>query len=260
MTAQDKGLMDGKEAFMQRIASRLGRPAPLQAAPERAFRGVPDFYKEKRLSGGELVETFIRSWTALTGQVLIVNEDNAPETIGAYLLQVCAELGVTRTARWDHAELEALGLDETLRGAGIESLVWREGGERGLRKRELPTGQDGNWARREGLLQAAEQSKLGIVWPDSVIANTGTLALFSEGSKGRSVSLLPEVLFAVFRADQLVTRMGEAFAKFKSLYPHASVMPSSLNLITGPSRSADIENDLTIGVHGPGKVYAVIIQ
>ena len=123
MTAQDKGLMAGKEAFMQRIASRLGRPAPLQAAPERMVRGVPDFYRDRRLSGGERVETFIRSWTALTGQVLLVDADNAPETIGAYLLQVCAEHGVRRTARWDHAELEALGLDETLRGGVSERGV-----------------------------------------------------------------------------------------------------------------------------------------
>ena len=260
MTKQGNGTMVGKEAFMQRIADRLGRKAPLEAAPKREFRGVPEHYRDKKLSDGELLDTFIRSWTALTGKVLIVNREEARETIAAYLLQVCAEHGVTRTARWDHEALEALGLDETLQGAGIESLIWREGGEAGLKRRELPTGDGGNWAQRSGLLQAAEQAKLGIVWPDSVIANTGTLALFSQGGNGRSVSLLTEVLFAVFRADQIVTRMGEAFAKFKSLYPDATVMPSSLNLITGPSRSADIENDLTIGIHGPGKVYAIIIQ
>lgn len=54
--------------------------------------------------------------------------------------------------------------------------------------------------------------------------------------------------------------MGEAFQQVTNGKNDASQYASSLNLITGPSRSADIENDLTIGIHGPGKVYAVIIK
>ncbi|QYR22902.1 LUD domain-containing protein [Paenibacillus sp. sptzw28] len=256
----NNGIMSGKEAFMQRIASRLGRSNPMQTAPEKPVRGVPEHYRDRILSAEERLDTFISNWTALSGKVLIVDEATAAETIGQYLLQVCADHGITRAARWEHDALNGLELDAALQRGGIESLVWREGGDAGLQRRELPTGPEGNWSKRIGLLQAAEQCRLGIVWPDCVIANTGTLALFSQGGKGRSVSLLTEVLFSVFRADQIVTRMGEAFELFKSRYPEAVVMPSSLNLITGPSRSADIENDLTIGIHGPGSVYAVIIQ
>jgi L-lactate dehydrogenase complex protein LldG len=109
-------------------------------------------------------------------------------------------------------------------------------------------------------LQAAERCQIGIVWPDYAIANTSTLTLLARGGKGRSVSLLPDILFAVFRAEQLVTRMGEMFQRVREDHPDAASLPSSLNMITGPSRSADIENDLTIGIHGPGKVYAVIIE
>lgn len=92
------------------------------------------------------------------------------------------------------------------------------------------------------------------------MANTGTLVLQCSPQRGRSVSLLTSILFAVFRADQLVNRMGEAFAAITADKRHPLDYASSLNLITGPSRSADIENDLTIGIHGPGKVYAVIIK
>ncbi|GGD48768.1 LutC/YkgG family protein [Paenibacillus nasutitermitis] len=258
--APTNGIMHGKEEFMKRIANNLGRKSPLTAPPAKPIRGVPDHYRAVELNADERLDAFIANWTALSGKVLIVDEDDAPHTIGQYLLQVCQDHNITRTVRWNHEGLNTLGLDETMRGAGIESLIWREGGEADVEPRPLPTGPDGNWSKRSRLLQAAEQSRLGIVWPDSVIANTGTLALFSEGGKGRSVSLLTEVLFAIFRADQIVTRMGDAFQLFRSLHPEVATMPSSLNLITGPSRSADIENDLTIGIHGPGSVYAIIIQ
>ncbi|SFL16876.1 Uncharacterised ACR, YkgG family COG1556 [Paenibacillus sp. 1_12] len=117
-----------------------------------------------------------------------------------------------------------------------------------------------NWSQRSRLLQRTERCELGIIWPDYAVANTSTLVLQCSPEHGRSVSLLTDILFAVFRADQLVTRMGEAFKQVTNGKLDASQYASSLNLITGPSRSADIENDLTIGIHGPGKVYAVIIK
>ncbi|WP_243767149.1 LutC/YkgG family protein [Paenibacillus agricola] len=117
-----------------------------------------------------------------------------------------------------------------------------------------------NWSQRSKLLQRTERCELGIIWPDYAVANTSTLVLQCSPENGRSVSLLTDILFAVFRADQLVTRMGEAFKHVTDGKLEAGQYPSSLNLITGPSRSADIENDLTIGIHGPGKVYAVIIK
>ncbi|MEK3724877.1 LutC/YkgG family protein [Paenibacillus sp. FSL H8-0034] len=117
-----------------------------------------------------------------------------------------------------------------------------------------------NWQQRSRLLQRTERCEMGIIWPDYAVANTSTLVLQCSPEHGRSVSLLTDILFAVFRADQLVTRMGEAFQQVTNGKHDASQYASSLNLITGPSRSADIENDLTIGIHGPGKVYAVIIK
>jgi L-lactate utilization protein LutC len=127
-------------------------------------------------------------------------------------------------------------------------------------------GRAGRFARRREsggalpLLRVTERAQLGIVWPDYVAANTGTLDLSARGGNGRSVSLVTDILFGVLLADQLVTSNDKAFERSREHYPDALSLPSSLNLVTGPSRSADIENDLTIGVHGPGKWYAVIIE
>ncbi|WP_284641255.1 LutC/YkgG family protein [Paenibacillus silviterrae] len=254
--ANKTGAIHGREAFIGNISSRLGRRGPAAAAPEHPYRGAPDFYKAVQRTTEERMELFEANWTALTGKVLVVDEAEAPEKIGAWLREVAAELKVTSVSRWEHEGLKALGLDAALAESGIEVVPWQEE-EAG----SVEVAAEGsNWSKRSELLRRTERCQLGIVWPDYAVANTGTLVLQCSREKGRSVSLLTEILFAVFRADQLVDRMGEAFAKITDGKSHASDYASSLNLITGPSRSADIENDLTIGIHGPGKVYAVIIK
>jgi L-lactate dehydrogenase complex protein LldG len=260
------GTMHGREAFMQNIASRLGRAQPLAIAPERQEHGVPEHYKAISLTEQEKVDLFIQNWTALSGKVLLVKEEEAGPAISAYLQELCGELGVSRAAIWDHEPLAALGLEPGLAQAGVALVPWRElaadGGKpgAGAAAEQPQAAQTAKWAQRSALLREAERCQLGIVWPDYAIANTSTLTLLARGGKGRSVSLLPDILFAVFRANQLVTRMGEMLQRVREDHPDAASLPSSLNMITGPSRSADIENDLTIGIHGPGKVYAVIIE
>ena len=60
---------------------------------------------------------------------------------------------------------------------------------------------------------------------------------------------------ALIRPDQLLPSLAEAVRRVGE----AGELPSSLVLITGPSRSADIENDLSIGVHGPGSLHAMLL-
>lgn len=260
----EQGIVVGREAFMRNIANRLGRKEPLSTPPEQPVSGVPEHYAAVQLSQDDKVELFVQNWTALSGKALIVPREGAAETIRAYLSQVCADHGVRRVARWSHEQLESLGLDAHLEAEGIHVVPWEEpDSDRAAELENLAiraSNGESNWQGRSPLLRAAETCELGLVWPDYAIANTSTLALLSHGGQGRSVSLLTSILFAVFHADQLVTRMGEAFDEVRRRFPGMQPLPSSINLITGPSRSADIENDLTIGIHGPGKVYAVIIQ
>ncbi|MEI7024909.1 LutC/YkgG family protein [Paenibacillus sp. y28] len=267
--------MRGRDAFIQNIASRLGRKEPLREAPAHPLRGVPEHYKAMSYNPDELVELFVRNWTALTGKVLLVKRSEAREAIGAYIKEISAELGVTQISRWEHERLLELGLDDTLQAAGIKVVPWREdedeapAGAEQAGQEDLAeplsgsageTGSGPNWAKRSKLLRETERCQLGLVWPDYAVAGTSTLVLPAYGGRGRSVSLLTSILVAVFDKEQLVFRMGEALEALRRRYPHVTDVPSSINLITGPSRSADIENDLTIGIHGPGKVYAVILH
>lgn len=255
----NKGTIHGRDAFIANLSSRLGRKSVATVPPEHPFRGAPQFYKDIQRTTEEKIELFTANWTALTGKVLVVDEAEAGERIGAWLKEIAADLGVTQVSRWDQEGLKALGLDDALASAGITVVPWLPV-EEGAGEAVTAAEPGSHWASRSELLKRTERCQLGIVWPDFAVANTSTLVLQCSPQRGRSVSLLTEILFAVFRADQLVNRMGEAFGDITRGKQSPEQYASSLNLITGPSRSADIENDLTIGIHGPGKVYAVIIK
>ena len=84
------------------------------------------------------------------------------------------------------------------------------------------------------------------------LADTGSVVLLAGPGEPRRRSLLPPVHVSVLREDDLLPGLRELFAE---LGPE---LPSAVAVVTGPSRSADIEQKLTIGVHGPGEVHIVL--
>lgn len=95
---------------------------------------------------------------------------------------------------------------------------------------------------------------LGITGAVAGIAQSGTLIVDSARSGTRIVSLLPPVHLALLNAAAILPDQG---AFLRPLNPRA--LPSNLVLITGPSRSSDIELELTVGVHGPGKLIVALL-
>jgi len=95
---------------------------------------------------------------------------------------------------------------------------------------------------------------VGVTGCHGAIAETGSLALLSEPGCSRTVSLLPAVHVALVQARDLFFGMGEFFA----VRAGDIARVSNLTFVTGPSRTADIELSLTIGVHGPAHVIAIV--
>jgi L-lactate dehydrogenase complex protein LldG len=87
------------------------------------------------------------------------------------------------------------------------------------------------------------QCDLGVTEADVALPETGTLGLFSSSEKPRAVSLLPRIHLALVRPEAIRTDLHQVFAEARS-QPY-------LVFITGPSRTADIELTVTLGVHGP---------
>jgi L-lactate dehydrogenase complex protein LldG len=97
-------------------------------------------------------------------------------------------------------------------------------------------------------------AEVGVTGCHGAIAETGSLALISRQGCSRAVSLLPPVHIALVQPHDLMFSMGEFFAARAAAIAGAS----NLTFVTGPSRTADIELSLTIGVHGPARVAVIV--
>ena len=95
---------------------------------------------------------------------------------------------------------------------------------------------------------------VGISTAQAAIAETGTLVLVSEDERHRLVSLVPPVHIAIVDASRICETLGEALA----LLRRRNEMSRAVTFVTGPSRTADIELTLTVGVHGPQELYVII--
>jgi L-lactate dehydrogenase complex protein LldG len=109
---------------------------------------------------------------------------------------------------------------------------------------------------RDALRDACAAADIGITSADYALAETGTLVMLSSRKEARLVSLLPPVHVAVVPRSRILANLDELL----SLLPKPAEQTSSMVLITGPSRTADIEQILVRGVHGPGEIYAVIVE
>ena len=97
---------------------------------------------------------------------------------------------------------------------------------------------------------------VGITTAQGAIAETGTLVLESECEKHRLVSLVPPVHIAILEAANICLTLGEALAALHR--SRFSEMSPTITLITGPSRTADIELTMAIGVHGPQELFVIV--
>jgi len=116
-----------------------------------------------------------------------------------------------------------------------------------------------DWAA-QGMIVTAQPANgsdlVGITGAFCAIAETGTLVLFSGRDTPPATSLLPETHVAVVRTSRIVKNMEEAWGLLRKEYP---VMPRAVNFVSGPSRTADIEQTVTLGAHGPYRVHIVLV-
>jgi L-lactate dehydrogenase complex protein LldG len=99
---------------------------------------------------------------------------------------------------------------------------------------------------------------VGISTAQAGIAETGTLILEAEKERHRLVSLLPAVHIAFISSADIYQTIGDALAALRG--GDENSLSRALTFITGPSRTADIELTLTVGVHGPKELYVIVID
>ena len=169
------------------------------------------------------VERFLDEVKKLTG----VGQKLSPSDIDSELAALVTEQNVRKATAWETPHLRQLGVTEILNSLGVELIHPNSD------KHEMA------------------QCDLGITEADFLLPETGTLVLRSSAEKPRAVSLLPRIHLAIVRPEMLRADMHQVFEEAKDHH--------YLVFITGPSRTADIELTVTLGVHGPKNLYVWMI-
>ena len=235
--------------FLARIRGEVTRARPLFKAvvserPARAAERLEILRRELRERWPEMLERFRQEFERVGGVLHRVSSlDQVPETVSA----LARAQGMRRLVAW-HAE--ALG------GDVCGALT-----ERGLETLAMPSATP-DAAERARLRERIASAELGLTSADLAVAETGSLVLVSGAGRPRSTSLLPACHLAVFDRDALVeslSQVGLALEAWHEIAPPAT-RGGAINVITGPSRTADIELTLTRGVHGPKDVHAIFVD
>jgi L-lactate dehydrogenase complex protein LldG len=174
----------------------------------------------------DLIETFARELTALGAHLTTCQETEAAEIV----LRLLEERATNSLLAWEPEGLPE-GLLEELESAGVRVMH--------------PTTET---------TEASSQVRVGLTGATAAVADTGTLFLTGGPGQALSASLLPEVHIAILREADLYPHLPEVLARRELRQASAAV------LISGPSRTADIEMTLTIGVHGPGELHVICIR
>jgi L-lactate dehydrogenase complex protein LldG len=102
------------------------------------------------------------------------------------------------------------------------------------------------------------QSHVGVTGCEALVARLGSVMVSTGQMAGRQIFIYPEIHIVYARASQLVSDLKDALLKLRKRYDQR--MPSMVTLITGPSRTADIEKTLVMGAHGPKELYVFLLE
>ena len=172
----------------------------------------------------------------------VVRRMETPSEAGEYAAAVAAEHRAGSVVRTAHPVLDEIGLPEALESRGI-----------------MLFGPDGGEPDRQALREKTLAAAVGVTGVDYAVAETGSVVLVARRGVPRLASLLPPVHVAVVTGGQVLPGLDELFA-LRRREMLRSPGRDYVNVISGPSRSADIEYTLVTGVHGPGEVHLVLVQ
>ena len=178
-----------------------------------------------------------------------VYRTKSPGDAARYIRQVAQDIEARTMLRSTHSVLEAIDIESAMHGTGISLEVMALGDDDQGDARET---------RRTDFRQKVIAADIGITGVDYAIAETGSAVLLPRKGVSRVVSLVPPVHIAVVESGQVLPSLDELFTLRRQDFLDGDI-GSYLNLISGPSRSADIEYQLVTGVHGPGEVHMVLL-
>lgn len=211
--------MTSRDRFIAVVRDRLR-----DGIPENVVRPVEDVANrpiEYTVDLTDTVSRFMQSAEAADAEIIGTPTDSWDRVLKTAIDDI--KPGLVAVS----ADPECSGIEERLLKAGIEVAAQND-------------------------IAAIASADLGITGAIAAVALTGSIVVDSRRSNGRLVSLLPTIHLAFVPIDRIVASPGDLLRDIATWFPTG--LPSNLVFITGPSRSADIELQITKGVHGPQRL------
>jgi len=169
------------------------------------------------------------------------NLDACGEAIAGLARERSPEWGILRQImRWSDPLLDELRLEHHLVGD--------------IAVRTVPVADSFTLSERQKFREEVTASYIGVTTADYLLADTASLALLGGRGRARSVSLVPSIHIAVVPANRIIG----SYRQLLSLMSARS-LPSNVTIVTGPSKTADIEATLVHGAHGPREMHLFIV-
>lgn len=157
-----------------------------------------------------------------------------------YIVDLSSGRDARRVVSWDAQVIIDMGLREKLQERGVEFLIETTDAE---------------------FIKKAATADIGVSGVDYALADTATLVLLARKGQARSVSLLPPIHVAVVTPEQILSGLSDLFPLLRAdANAEDRDLSSAITFITGPSRTADIELTLVVGVHGPQELHVLLLE
>ncbi len=221
--------MDRKQ-FISRISQALGRSTPPQEPPvppevDAALVRLDDEPSDR-------IERFAARAQAIGMELRRVDRGGLCEALVRVLGELQASRVTMGVGRLDEADALHQAVDES----GIQRIDWAN----------------------QGTMEPHYDVDVGISDVHAGLADTGSLVCASDDQHGRGLSLVPPIHVAIVRTTDIQPDLLDYLQSIETGDP--SAMPSATAIITGPSKTADIEGVLVTGVHGPGRVIVLLYE
>jgi L-lactate dehydrogenase complex protein LldG len=231
-----------RDAILGRVRQSLTHPARLPQAAEVPTPPATQLPFEREA----LIKSFAAELSRLHGVFHRVPPADAPGLV----LDLIAEAGGDGSPgvlAWDKANLPVPGLLEAVRAGGVRLL-----GD------AVPLAEPERTAR----LAEMEKAIVGLTGADAALADVGAIVVRSGGGRPRLASLLPPTHIALVTPDQFFPSLYDWMESLRAQgrLDETAAGVSNLTVITGPSRTADIEKTLVLGMHGPRMLHVICVE
>jgi L-lactate dehydrogenase complex protein LldG len=239
MTARDEILSKVKKALGRRDEAQAVslrndlEPSPSSTHAPLSPQQINLIAEQQR---PELIEQFEAALLRVGGRFSVAA--NA-QIVCERVADIAAGVQAKKAVGWHSPWLQQLGVASRFAEMGIEFIT------------------DAERADKAAFINEAAEAAIGITPVDYALADSGTLVLLAKKNQPRTASLLPPLHIAVLRPEQIIRGLDDLFALLPS---DSRELSSAVTLITGPSRTADIELTLVVGVHGPQQLHVILVE